>query len=349
MTVRISALPMVRFCAKASEMSVGSGRAAVMSSAFHAMCAQPPEAASLLARLSDEERETVMSWQPPADVKVGSVILKYREAAHEVPVAFTAKGMPCPHGSPEALTEGHLDMAWEVVLNSMSTGAKGGQANSNACKVAYVGDIKKTQWTTLDGPDSLQLVAYGFAWALMNGCDAFACGIWMATEGEWHWGDLVWLDSDRGLELWEQVCAAANNTSGEYATGSHCRGCYSRLRCPAYLVAPGDVQPALELLQRPLTEDDNDALVDLLLKADAAKDAANVVRELAEEYAARFGLRDPKTGKEFRPIQCKGKEGFDAKGLKKDAEIDPALEPALKYFKKGAPYEQWRWLRTGAR
>ncbi len=332
-TIRMSALPIAQFCSQGAVMGVGAGRAAAMSSACHALFSNAPEADSLLARLTEEERDTVLEWQKPTDIKLGEVVLRYDEAAHEVPVAFTAKGQPCEHGSPDALTEGHLDMAWELVVNGK--------------KLAYIGDLKKTQWTTLDGPDSLQLIAYGFAWALKHGCDAFCCGIWMLTEGEWHWGDLVWLDSDRAGELWEQVVAAATNTGGEYATGAHCRGCYNRLRCPAFLVAPGAVSNGLAILQRELTHSDGDAVRALLLEAQAAKDAIKVIEDTAREYAVRFGLKDPETGKVYKAIQCGGREGFDTKALKRDAEIDPALEPALKYFKKGRPYEQWRWMSGG--
>lgn len=333
MTVRMSALPIVRFCSKARELSVGSGRAAAMGTAFHAYCSSDPKADDLLARLSDEERAEVLSWERPADIVVGDVMLRYDDAAHEAAVAFTAKGQPCEHGSPEALTEGHLDMAWEVVVNGK--------------KVAYIGDIKKTRFTTTDGPDSLQTTAYGFAWALKHGCDAFCAGIWMATEAEWHWGDLVYLDSDKAAELWEQIVAAATNKDGQYATGSHCRGCYERLRCPAHLVAPGDISQALSLLQGPLSESDEGRVRDLLLQAQAAEDAIKVVKATAQEYATRFGLRDPETGKVYKPVHVKGRESFDGKALKKDAEVDPALVPALKYFKRGASYEQWRWLSGG--
>ena len=330
MTVRMSALPLARFCPKSTTIGVGAGRAAAMSTAAHALFSNAPEADELLARLSEDERNTVLEWKKPDDVKVGDVVLRYDEAAHEVPVAFTAAGKPCEHGAPEALTEGHLDMAWEVVVNGK--------------KIAYVGDLKKTQWTTLDGPDSLQLIAYGFAWALKHGCDAFACGIWMITEGEWSWGELVWMDSDKATELWEQMVAAATNTGGEYATGAHCRGCYERLRCPAHLVAPGTIVDGLALLQRELGPDDAEHVRSLLFSAQAAEDAIKVVKATAQEYAVRFGLRDPETGKVYRPVHCKGKPGYDWKRLKKDSEVNPELEPALKYLKQGEPYEQWRWL-----
>jgi hypothetical protein len=302
-----------------------------MSTAAHSLFSDQPNAGDLLARLTEEERATVLDWKKPDDVKVGEVVLRYSEAAHEVAVAFTAKGQPCDHGSPDALTEGHLDMAWEVVV--------GGK------KLAYIGDLKKTAWTTTDGPDSLQLIAYGFAWALKHNCDAFACGIWMLTEGEWHWGDLIALDSDRAAQHWEEIVAAATNTGGEYATGSHCRGCYERLRCPAYLVAPGDISQALAVLQGPLSESDEGRVRALLLQAQAAEDAIKVVKATAQEYATRFGLRDPETGKVYKPVHVKGRESFDGKALKKDAEVDPALVPALKYFKRGASYEQWRWQK----
>lgn len=329
MTVRMSALPLARYCPKAVKIGAGAGRAAAISSAAHALFSDAPEAADMMARLSPEERDTVLGWQRPEDIRVGEVVLRYSEAAREVAVAFTAAGKPCEHGSPDALTEGHLDMAWEATLSGK--------------KVAYVADLKKTQWTASDGPESLQVLSYGFAWALKHNCDAFATGIWDLTGAEWTWGELIWMDSDVATQHWETIVAAARNTGGDYATGSHCRGCYSRLQCPAHLVAPGSISEALAVLQGPLTESDEGRVRALLLQAQAAEDAIKVVKATAQEYAVRFGLRDPETGKVYKPIHCSGRESFDGKALKKDAELNPALAPALKYFRKGPGYEQWRW------
>jgi hypothetical protein len=321
---------MARFCGNASTLDSGSGRAAAMSSAFHAQASGDPKAADMMARLTAEEREQVDKWQKPEDVSVMGVVLRYQDAAKEVAVGLTADGRQVAPEDPDCVTPGHLDMGWVVV--------------SGGHRVAYVGDIKKTQWTTLDGPDSLQLIAYGFAWAIKNDCDAFACGIWQATEGKWHWGELIELGSPQAMVLWETVIAAAKNKGGDYATGTHCRGCYSRFRCPAHLVAPGaalDLRP----LTRELTKEDAPAVLQLLLQAQAAEDAITVVVKAARDYAARFGLRDPETGKVYRPVVCQGRESLDQKKLK--ALVEQYTEDDLfgECTKRGAPYEMWRWLR----
>jgi hypothetical protein len=106
-------------------------------------------------------------------------------------------------------------------------------------------------------------------------------------------------------------------------------------------VAPGAVT-ALEPLTRELTKDDGPKVLELLLQAQAAEDAIGVIKDAAKEYAKRFGLKDPKTGKVYRAIVSQGRESLDKKKLEET--IKP--EVLAKCMKRGAPYETYRWLRN---
>lgn len=318
---RISLLPITRFCGKSGVLSEehGAGRPAAMSTAFHARMADPSseDTRRKLLLLTEKERQDISLWKKPADVPIwGGQILSYSTAEKEVPVALSQAGDFVENG--ECLTSGTLDMGW--VLPG----------------VVYVGDIKKSRWT-VDGPDTLQLQAYAWAYARKHQRTRFATGIWIAEEGEWQWSEEVDMESFKGLETWELIAHAASNRDPEARTGPHCSGCYARLHCAEHL-APAALA---ETWLAPATKGEIEPgeLVSMLLVAERVQALIERVKEHAQIAVDRgVELRAP-DGRVYKAIHCKGRDGFDYPALLRD---HPEMN---KYFFKGKPYFQHRWSK----
>lgn len=322
---RISLLPITYYCPLAGRLGeqYGAGRSAAVSTAFHAWCAGDPEA---LSALDEGEREEVRKWKRPADVIVEGtgVLLEYDTAEVERRVGLTKDGRFCAADDSQAITAGTLDFAWVREVNGH--------------RVAFVGDIKRQEWTQTD-PMSLQLLGYAFAWADLHECSHFCTGLWYATEGEWKWGDLVDLESPEALRMWERVSYAAQNTEGPGVMGSHCGDCYSRLQCPEYLLPPEVASSSLACLTEggELTED---KALELKLLLDRAKKTTEAAEKTLKEYAKRVGgIRDGK-GKIWKAIPVKGRASFDKKSLEKDM----GKEFVEKYTKVGAQGTRMSWV-----
>lgn len=325
MTHRMSALPIVQYCAPAGALSqMGAGRAAAQSTAFHALCCKAPNATELCTLLSEDEYQEILTWKAPGDVDLGKgVVLRYADAMKEFEVALNASGEYVPIDSPDAIVTGHPDMAWVVETPGM--------------KIAYVGDIKRSEWTVSTGVESLQLHGYGLAVAGKFGCDAYAVGLWGAIEGRWQWSDLIDL-FDAG-SIAQKVVAAAMNQSTEYNMGPHCRSCYGRLRCPAWLLPPELSNSKLAPLAQGGGELTQENAHELLLLVQRFDDAAGAVKEALKAYAIQHGgIRDPKTGKVWRATICEGRESVSVATVRKVLGPD-----ADKVIKQGKPYERFVW------
>ena len=321
---RMSSLPLSQFCGKAHQLDNASGRAAALSTAWHARLAGTPGNAELLARLTDKEAETVLGWPAPADVPLdlgGGWLrtLRYEEADKELEVGLTAQGGHSTGASCVSL--GHLDMAWVV-------------EHPDGRKIAYVGDLKKGEHTS--HPGSLQLLAYGFAYAALKDCDAFCCGIWAGEEGTWTWGEFVDLESELAQKLLRRVVAAATNDSPEYSMGVHCRDCFGRFRCPAYVIPPGAATGALSILDGK-TEITADKVADLVLAVARVEDMTKTAKEFCKDWAAKNGPV-VKDGKEWRAIQMPGRKGLDMKAL------FAAMPEARRFEKQGEGYTVMKWV-----
>lgn len=325
---RISRLPIAEFCGRSGELDLGSGRAAAMSTAFHAICSVAPDVIRKTAALTEAEREELKTWHRPTQVPFDDgTVLTYEAAEKESTVGIDSRGRFSL--DPEvAVCIGHLDMAWTVEK----------QFNV-AARVCYVGDIKKTHWTTLDGPESLQLHGYGFALAAREHATHYACGLWIAEDGVWNWGKLVDLESSEAADVWDRILHAATNQGGEFRTGGHCRSCYSRLRCPAYLV-PVESTHALAPLNG--GEVTNEQALHLLHQYQRAEDTLKAVGGFLKEYARRTPIYDPATKKRYMAVECAGKESVNKEALLRD-------EPQARekgWIKKGAPYDMMRWVKA---
>lgn len=327
---RPSALPVARFCGQAAGLSskYGTGRAAKMGTAFHALCADAPDKHDRLKELSTEERAELNSWHWPTPIEVAGVKLVYADAEKEFEVGLNENGEFVRPGTvdkpAEAITAGTVDLCWVKEVHG--------------AKVAFVGDLKKTHWAASDGPESLQLVAYALAVAARDDVDYFAMGIWDCTEGEWLWSELYDRWSLDTAALLSTVLFAAQN-QGEYTTGVHCKSCYGRLHCPEYALPASLANTRLAKFTDGNITTDN--AVELALFVGAAKDIILRAEDTLKEWAKRNGgIHDPQTRKVWAPVRMTGRETADIPQLKKDLGAG-----AAKYLRQGSPYEQMRWLK----
>lgn len=328
--IRMSSLPIAKFCGLAPKLygQFGSGRAAAISSAFHAKCAGD---SSLLARLTKEELDEVEDWKEPTGVDLGNgVVLTYDAAVKELEVCLSPMGTSC--GRDQALTVGHLDFAWIV-------------SDEGNRSIAYVADIKKSRWASA-GPDTLQLHAYALAYALANDCYGYCTGIYIPTEQLWQWSNqLIEIGSDEQAEIWGQIVAAATNQSETGSWGPHCSNCYARLHCPEYLfpaaLAPTLLGPLAEGGALPSAE----KLGELVRVLQAGEKVFEVARERLKEAVRRGEAKVVDGEQMWVPVNTKGKESWDSEKLGAALGGD-----ASTYRKRGPDYPQYRWVnRNGAR
>lgn len=320
---RISLLPLTQFCGKAAALSEahGAGRPAAMSTAFHALKADPgsEDTRRKLLSLTKEEQNEIMLWPTPTDVLLSSGALQYANADKELAVGLDEDGNYVAEGP--CLTSGTLDMAWVVG------------------DIAYIGDIKKTQWT-VPTPDTLQLLTYGWAYARKRGVHRFTVGLWIAEDGEWIWSDkAIDMESFEGMELWETIKHAASNTDKGASTGPHCSSCYGRLYCAEHL-APAEFA---ETWLAPITtgaEISSENLSELLVTAERIAGLIEKVKEHAKEAAKRgIILKHPVTGQVYKPSLCKGRESLNLPKLLAE------YPQATKFIERGNPYFRTTWRK----
>lgn len=320
---RFSALPVSQFCAKSAALNLGAGRAAAISSCFHAKCAGDEKWRDMFARLSDEEQEELLDMEYPADLilETGAVI-SYAAALKEVPLALGEHCSALPKGHQDAITEGTMDGA--IIHN----------------RIAYVFDIKRSAWTSTEGPRSLQIKGYALAFCALHAdeVDGYVTGVWVACDGVWQWDDqIIYLDSEQCLKDWQRVRAAALNIDGDFATGPHCRNCYARLRCPAYLVPPDQAHGALaKYLTGQMTSDD---ALQLKRTLEAVKDTVEACSDALKAHVDAHGpIIDKEAGKMFAKGPVKGKLALDKKALEAD---HPQL--IQQYTRRLPDHHQYSW------
>lgn len=325
---RMSHLPIAQFCGKAWEHDIGSGRHAAVSSAFHAICAGSQDAPGKWALLSEAEQEELGGYQKPADTEFLGHALRYADAEKEVELGLDDFGWSVPFEG--AFCPGHMDLGWTVERSL--AGIDGGPFVE---RYAIVGDIKRSKWTS--HPESLQLHAYGTAYAQKMGCAGYGLGIWAAKDGEWLWGSRFYeLGSEEHNATLERLLYAAGNVSAEYSTGSHCSECWGRLRCPAWALpaalgstwlAPiaGSTNPTPEELGR------------VMAAIEAEKELLERARANVEAHYER-GTRVLWGDKEWRYVGTgKGRESTSVAAVR--AEFGAAAE---KVIKVGIPKPSFR-------
>ncbi len=322
MGVRMSHLPVAQYCGQAAPLSdkYGAGRAAAMSTYFHAVCAGASTVNALAAKLTPEELAEVAEWHPPQTIQLydGAVTLDYDSAEKELEVMLDDQGEHT-HVAEKAITIGHLDFAWQRSYQGRS--------------VVLVADIKRSRWTVSD-PNSLQVLAYGWAYAKKLGADAFVPGIWAAIEGQWLWGDWVDMTDLDSLDLWDRIRHAALNTD-EAATGPHCRNCWARLHCPEYLF-PKDTAGTLAAFAEG-HEATPVEVADAYLAAQAMEDIAKRIKDNAKEWARRGNEIVAADGRRLVMSERQGRETVAVADLRKK------FPEAASLIKRGEPYVVPAW------
>lgn len=328
--IRCSALSIARYCGAAprlaARLNVG-GRAAAMSSAFHAKAANVDGWRVLYENLTEEERSEVDNWVTPEPLEIpGWGVVKYQGARHEAPCGLNKFGGFVEYGDPAAITQGTADMVWTV--ETVDTGC-----------LVVVGDIKKSRFTTSDGPKALQLLAYAYAFAAKYKATAIICAIWISEEKRWQLGDVIDMDSDAAADAWRAVKSAAL-AEDAYNTGGHCRECYSRLQCPAHLLPVSD-ESALAVFAKPggLTAENAAKAVHVV---QAMEDALEAAKDTLKAYAQQHGgIKDEATGRVWKPVMVKGRPSLHRESLE-------AAHPGLlaMFTRSGAPYPQFKWVKA---
>jgi len=302
-----------------------------MSTAWHAKLAGND---TLICELHPDERKEVATYGTPTDAFVPDPTDTSADDAEKVPVKLdyesAEKELHVKVWERDTLvTEGTLDFAWVREV--------GGR------KWAFVADLKRNTWAIPDGPDCLQLAAYGHAYAALRGCVGYTPGLWSGTDSEWTWGTPVDLTSPEALDLWLRLKRAARNDhrlkdkpdQRRFITGAHCGACYGRQRCPAYAALTSEAHlPALEV------DINEESAAEWLLKAKAMAELAERITDNVKVFCDRGGtVKDPATGKVYLPTVTAGREYLDKEALLS------AYPDAKNFWKKGKPGKMFRWVK----
>lgn len=271
----------------------------------------------------EEVREKVVRlvdiWEPPTS------------AVFERSIGLSRRGIAVEHGAADAMTSGHMDCAWAEEDTAVVLDFKAGA---------------RAEWNVPIPRANLQLGGYGFAWADLCGKSRVKLGLYLAEPGKWLW-DTIDIDSPEGTALWERVRAAALRDPEEATMGPHCSDCWVRLKCPAHLlpaVSAGARVSALAPLTAPTEVIEPRRLMRLLQACQAMEEIADRGKSFLRAYVKEHGpfVVD---GKQWGPIEVKGREGTSIKALKDAGLYERAL--AVGAVKMGAPTQQHRWRNHG--
>lgn len=316
---RMSSLPVLQYCGLSGRLNSASIRAGVISSYHHARCSgDTKETARLWLQLTPEERADVETWHRPSHVMVGDLIYNYESAEKELEVALDKDGCHVAFDSPDAIMTGHLDMAW-------TQGTE-----------AVVVDIKRQTWTAHEGPQSLQIAAYGRAYASMRGASAYTPGVFVAMTGDWLIGSRVELESAEGEEIWQRILGAARNQElGEASVGAHCNKCFSRLKCPEFLL------PAIQYGKFGASDlTTAEQVAEALVAAKGLKELSERIFDTAKVLHERGMRIVDKSGFEYKPSPRKGREYINVKQAR--ASMGAAIEPLIQRARDGV---EWDWVK----
>lgn len=324
---RMSLLPITQRCGQAGRLSSLTSQAnTAMGTAWHAHNLKPgsEESKAAFAKLSAEEVEEVLSWGKPADIETPHGWLRYDHCWKEQEVALDLDGEHCRADDSRCVTVGHVDMHQVM---------PGGE-------YVYVVDPKRSEWTVQDGPESLQLHAYGLACASKFRCRYYVLGIWGCIERRWWWAERavdVW--SDEADDIRQRVVRAALSDGGSHAIGAHCRGCYGRALCPAWLMPPELAESSLAPLAAGELALTNDVALQLLLTVQRAEDTVKKAKDILKEWSLQNGgIVDDGSGKRWGGVRMPGRETLNRAALAQDG-VDIS-----KYMRTGKDYEQMRWV-----
>lgn len=316
---RMSSFPVAVHCGLSAKLGEthGASLAALQSSAYHARMAglisgNASEYEKLWPRLTTEMREECEGWSPPNDFSLYGVDYSYKDALVEFGVTLYSDGTgvlgEVPSEEWEEYSIGHVDMAWE------------GEAEGR--KIVVIGDAKRTRFTS--SLSSLQLDAYGWAYASAVGADGYIAGIWVLADSEWAWrNQVVWLDDLDSGDIAQRLMAAMRNTDTAI-TGEHCSQCYSRGVCPEYLIPAGTLvrsidgdtpNTAFEAFETGITAENAKDAYELVCRAEKL---VTSMRAQVKAYALESGGFGIGRGMEYSPSKYTPPPSIDTKKLKSE-------------------------------
>jgi hypothetical protein len=298
-----------------------------MSSAYHAMMAGTDDQSAKVAKCTDDELEEIQQWERPKPIEVNGIIFDYEDATKEERIGLDCWGFFCDPDDPDAVTVGTPDYYW---IHEIGPGGQQGR------RVAVVVDIKRSAFTS--EPDSLQIHAYAQAIATKHGCDSYLPGIFVATEGEYQWGDEVVFGTDRHHAILNRIIHAIQNRGDGYTKGHHCGQCYGRMRCPAYALAPSLLKTELGPCAEGGQLTSQNAL-DVYLAIKSLKELAEAA-EVQLKAAVERGLVLKDGGKVYLRTMQSGRKSLDKELLKLELGADLS-----RFEKVGSPFPQFKWIK----
>lgn len=303
---RMSNLPVAEMCGMSDQLQkdVESSNA-FRSTVFHKFC-ETGEWPKEINKLSEQDRTEIGRWKVPNHFvhEVLGLSLLYKNSDKERLLALDSDFNFIPNlpndisqedleKVPNLMTAGHLDMAWDIP----------------ELDLVVIFDIKSSIFAVKDKCESLQLHAYGLAYAKLKGRSKYITGIWDASEGEDYWGKVYEVNTFSFEAIKDRIRTACNNTSTKYTRGTHCGSCWKRDSCPAHLTDLGDENRFKKIFDGTGTEKD---FREALIAVKGLGELANKVTEACRGWAERHGgIRSEDGRKSYRPIMMKGRKSLD--------------------------------------
>lgn len=196
----------------------------------------------------------------------------------------------------------------------------------------------KTGWAGhVPEPDeNLQLLAYGAAAMIKYG----GASLQVVVAKRLFDPEKKRVDHSRIYDpddVWPIVdrIVAVQGKAREAHRGVHCRDCFNRLRCYAWVLPAHEGETALTPLTKTETELTNEQRVRALLACDAMEEVIGLVRARIRSDVEAGAVVEA-GGKVYKQIMSKGRETVSVK--------DARAAGAIDLIKRGAPYPVWRWV-----
>jgi hypothetical protein len=336
---RISSLPVAEYCAMSDKIGVDVASVnAARSTCFHSFAetGRWPESVN---NLPEQDFAEIQRWKRPTVLihKDGDTVVRldYKDAIKEIVVAldkdfnFVEVDPAVPQKDiesryPNAITVGHLDMAWDLP----------------GLDLVVVEDIKSSIFAVKSREKSLQLHAYGIAFAKKMGRSRYKVGIWDATDGKHYMGEVISLDSWECEEYKERIRTACRNDGVQYTTGTHCGGCWKRDICPAHLVDAGGDNQFADVMGPNPTED---AIRAAMVAAKGLETLSKKVMDICKGWSERHGgVRSEDGLKVFKPVLRSGRKSVNMELLQQDL----GLTDLEKYKTQGNDFLVYDWVNV---
>lgn len=314
---------------------------ALRSTKFHEYCAtgEWPD----LSMLEEADVEEIQKWKFPTSIIMkeldipgkspgkNAVMCEYGKSDKEGRVSLdedfnfveTKQGLsPVEIGEqyPNVLVSGSFDMAWHFPEHSL----------------VIVEDIKSSIFAVKARTESLQLHAYGIAYAKKMGADRYIVGIWDASEGRHYFGQVVELDSFECEEYCARIEKAAKHVGENYVQGTHCSQCWVRSSCPSHLAGVPD-SDAYRVMRAGATESDaRAAMVEAKRLTDQSQKLSNAVKSWVKAHGY---IRSEDGRMRYGLTLSSGRKSLDQAAVKRALGVKSLDD----FMKEGRDFSTSRW------